>query len=177
MAETNTPLRCIVADDEPQICSLLKDALAQYGYHGRDVTDGATAAARKLVEGGWALLVSDVMMPLKTGVELVRELRQRGDDLPTVLMSSFLSDEVLTACSKLEHLAFLQKPFSLADLRRAIDGRSLHPVLKTESRIPHPESRSESGRGIRNPESGIRAAESRKGKSGRVLVILPAGSV
>jgi len=126
MAETNTPLRCIVADDEPQICSLLKDALAQYGYHAETVTDG-DAAARKLVEGGWALLVSDVMMPLKTGVELVRELRQARDDLPTVLMSSFLSDEVLTACSKLEHLAFLQKPFSLADLRRAID-RAISPI-------------------------------------------------
>lgn len=126
MAETKTPLRCIVADDEPQICSLLREALAQYGYQAETVTDG-DAAARRLAEGGWALLVSDVMMPGRTGVELVRDLRRRNDDLPTVLMSSFLSDEVLAACSKLEHLAFLQKPFSLADLRRAID-RAISPI-------------------------------------------------
>jgi DNA-binding response OmpR family regulator len=126
MAETKSPLRCLVADDEPQIGSLLKEALAQYGYAADVVTDG-DAAARKIAEQNYALVVSDVMMPLKTGVELVRELRGRGVDVPTVLMSSFLSDEVLQSCSRLEHLAFLQKPFSLADLRRAID-RAISPI-------------------------------------------------
>lgn len=126
MADAKTPLKCIVADDEPQIGSLVKEALSQYGYDAVAVTDG-DEAARRLAEGGWALLVSDVMMPHKTGVELVLDLRRRGDDLPTVLMSSFLSDEVVASCGKLEHLAFLQKPFSLADLRRAID-RAVAPI-------------------------------------------------
>jgi len=120
------PLRCLVADDEPQIGSLLKEALAQQGYAADVVTDGE-AAARKLTEPGYSLLVSDVMMPLKTGVELARELRARGSVLPIVLMSSFLSDEALTACSKLDHIAFLQKPFSLADLRRAVE-RAISPI-------------------------------------------------
>ena len=127
MAEpTRTPLNCLVADDEPQIGSLLKEALAQYGYAADVVGDGE-AAARKLVEKDYALVVTDVMMPRKTGVEVVREMRARGLVIPVVLMSSFLSDEVLSACSKLEHLAFLQKPFSLADLRRAID-RAISPI-------------------------------------------------
>lgn len=123
---TKTPLICLVADDEPQIGSLLSEALAQYGYEADVVVDGE-AAARKLAERSYSLLISDVMMPRKTGVELVREMRARGVVIPVVLMSSFLSDEALTACSKLEHLAFLQKPFSLADLRRAID-RAISPI-------------------------------------------------
>jgi CheY-like chemotaxis protein len=126
MAVTKTSLRCLVADDEPQIGSLLREALAQQGYTTDVVTDGE-AAARKLAEQEYALLVSDVMMPYKTGVELVRELRARGADIPIVLMSSFLSDETLNACSKLEHIAFLQKPFSLADLRRAVE-RAISPI-------------------------------------------------
>ena len=115
-----TPLRCLVADDEPQIGSLLRDALARQGYVADVVTDGE-AASRKLAQGSYALLVSDVLMPGKSGVEMVREIRARGDGTPVVLMSSFLSDEVLAACGKLEHLAFLQKPFSLAELRRAVE--------------------------------------------------------
>jgi DNA-binding response OmpR family regulator len=127
MAPTaKTPLRCLVADDEPQIGSLLRDALVQYGYSADIVADG-DAASRKLAERNYSLLISDVMMPHKTGVELVRELRGRGSDLPIVLMSSFLSDEALQACSKLTHIAFLQKPFSLADLRRAIE-RAIAPI-------------------------------------------------
>lgn len=120
MVAVRTPLKALVADDEPQIGSLLRDALAQHGFVTDIVGDG-DAAARKLAEQDYALVVFDVLMPFKSGVELVRELRARGKETPVVLMSSFLSEEVLTACSKLEHLAFLEKPFSLTDLRRAIE--------------------------------------------------------
>jgi DNA-binding response OmpR family regulator len=120
-----TPLRCLVADDEPQIGSLLREALAPSGYAADVVQDGE-AAARKLAEKSYALLVSDVMMPHKSGVELVREIRGRGHGIPVVLMSSFLSDETVRACRSLRHIAFLQKPFSLTDLRRAID-RAIKP--------------------------------------------------
>lgn len=120
MVAERTPLTCLVADDEPQIGHLLRDALAQIGYVADVVQDGESAS-RRLADKEYSLLISDVMMPLKTGIELVRDLRARGRETPVVLMSSFLSDEALTACSKLEHLAFLQKPFSLSDLRRAIE--------------------------------------------------------
>ena len=123
---TKAPLRCLVADDEPQIGALLREALSQYGYAADVVVDGDTAA-RKLASENYALLVTDVMMPIKTGVEIVRDLRARGSDLPVVLMASYLSDEALQACSKLSHLAFLQKPFSLGDLKRAVE-RAISPI-------------------------------------------------
>jgi DNA-binding response OmpR family regulator len=120
MVAVRTPLRALVADDEPQIGSLLRDALARHGYVTDVVGDG-DAASRKLAEQDYSLVIADVLMPFKTGVELIRDLRSSGKETPVVLMSSFLSDEVLNACSKLEHLAFLQKPFSLTDLRRAVE--------------------------------------------------------
>lgn len=120
MTRTKAPVRCLVADDEPQIGTLVRDALARHGYAADVVTDGE-AAARKLAEQPYDLVVTDVMMPRKTGVELVREMRTRGQEIPTILMSSFLSEEVLRSCGRLEHIAFLQKPFSLDELRRAID--------------------------------------------------------
>jgi DNA-binding response OmpR family regulator len=123
---SGTPLRCLVADDEPQIGSLLRDILSRQGYVVDFVADGESAS-RKLASEDYALLISDLMMPGKTGVELVRELRARKNDLPVVLMASFLSDEALSACSKIEHLAFLQKPFSLGDLRRAVE-RATSPI-------------------------------------------------
>jgi CheY-like chemotaxis protein len=116
-----TPLRCLVADDEEQIGSLLREALAPAGDAAEVVQDGETAA-RKLARQEYALLVSDVMMPHKSGVERVRELRGRGKAIPIVLMSSFLPDETLRACSRLRPIAFLEKPFSLTELRRAIHG-------------------------------------------------------
>lgn len=126
MTPNPAPLKCLVADDEPQIGSFLRDALSRYGYDADVVTDGE-AAARKLAERDYALVVSDVLMPHRTGVELVLDLRARGVTVPAVLMSSFLSEEVVQSCSRLDHLAFLQKPFALGDLHRAID-RAIAPI-------------------------------------------------
>lgn len=116
-------LKALVADDEAQIGALLQEALAVQGYATDVVSDGESAA-RKLSAGGYSLVVSDVLMPYKTGVELVHELRLRGDRTPFVLMSSHLSEEILLSCGAVEHLAFLQKPFSLSDLRYAIQRAS-----------------------------------------------------
>lgn len=123
MTVTKSPLKCLVADDEPQIGALIRDVLVGQGYQTDVVADG-DAASRKLAEGGYSLLVSDVMMPLKTGVELVHEIRARGQKVPVILMSSHLSEEVLASCRAVEHLAFLQKPFAISDLRHAIERAS-----------------------------------------------------
>ena len=120
MATAKNALRCLVADDEPQIGFLLREALAQQGYAVDVVADGE-AALRKFGEGSYALIVSDVMMPFKTGVEFLHEIRARGDATPVVLMSSYLSEEILSSCRDVKQLAFLQKPFSLADLRSAVE--------------------------------------------------------
>ncbi len=120
MAVAKPDLRCLVADDEPQIGALVREALAQQGYTC-DVVVNGDQASRKLAEGDYSLVVSDVMMPFKTGVELLHDLRARGRMIPVVLMSSYLSEEILLSCSAVEHLAFLQKPFALSDLRHAID--------------------------------------------------------
>lgn len=120
MAVAKPTLKCLVADDEPQIGALVREALSQQGYVSDVVVDG-DQASRKLAEGDYSLVVSDVMMPFKTGVELVHELRARGRLTPVVLMSSYLSEEILVSCSAVEHLAFLQKPFALSDLRHAVD--------------------------------------------------------
>lgn len=120
MAPVKPALKCLVADDEPQIGALVREVLAQQGYVSDVVVDG-DQAARRLAEGDYALIVSDVLMPYKTGVELVHELRAAGRKIPVVLMSSRLSEEVLLSCSAVENLAFLQKPFALGDLRHAID--------------------------------------------------------
>ena len=113
-------LKCLVADDEPQIGALVREALLQQGYASDVVIDG-DQASRRLAEADYDLVVSDVLMPFKTGVELVHELRARGKRTPLVLMSSYLSEEILASCHAVEHLAFLQKPFALSDLRHAID--------------------------------------------------------
>jgi len=127
MASSRQILRVIVADDELQICTLLRETLTQMGHFVEICRDGEAALAKFQDGTGYGLLVLDVVMPHKTGVEVIRELRKRGSDVPIVLMSSFLSDEVLSSLTNLERLEFLQKPFSLVDFRAAVE-RVTRPV-------------------------------------------------
>jgi DNA-binding response OmpR family regulator len=127
MASSKDILRVLVADDEIQICTLIREALTQASHYVELCHDGEEVL-RKLQSGGkYGLLILDVLMPRKTGVEVVHELRKKGEGIPILLMSSFMSEEVLGSCSALDRIAFLQKPFSLTDLRATVE-RLTRPV-------------------------------------------------
>lgn len=126
MASGNALLPCLVADDEPQIGNLVRQALTAHGYAADVVGDGR-AALQKILTNEYAVAVADATMPMMSGLELAHELRRRGHPLPIVLMTSRLSEELLASCAALEHLSFLQKPFGLNDLRLAVE-RAIAPV-------------------------------------------------
>ncbi len=115
--------RLLIADDEPQILSLIKEALYQEGSLVTLCRDGL-AALEALEKNTYTVAILDIMMPRRTGVEVVQELRARKDDTPVVLMSSFIGEDVYETCRGLGRIAFLPKPFTLAELRGAIDRAS-----------------------------------------------------
>ena len=116
MPSSKGTYRVLVADDEPQIANLVKQALHLDGHFVTTCGDGAEAL-KALSGAKYSVLVLDILMPRKTGVQALLELRGAGDDIPVVLMSSFISDEARAACAGLERVAFLQKPFGLDELR------------------------------------------------------------
>jgi len=127
MGSTRDILRVLVADDEVQICTLIREMLTQMGHFVEMCHDGEDALKAYEDQGRFGLVVLDVMMPLKTGVEVVQELRGRGENVPVLLMSSFLPEEVLSSLEGYERVAFLQKPFSLAEFRATVE-RITRPV-------------------------------------------------
>lgn len=116
MASSKGIYRVLVADDEPQIANLVKQALLLDGHLVTTCGDGVEAL--KALNGArYSVLVLDILMPRKTGVQTLLDLREAGDEVPVVLMSSFISEEARTACEGLERVAFLQKPFGIQELR------------------------------------------------------------
>src|SRR5687767_15361301 len=112
--------RVLVADDEAQIASLVKQTLLLDGHFVTVCHDGVEAL-KAVRAAKYSALVLDILMPRKTGVQVLLDLRNDGDDVPVVLMSSFISDDARAACEGLERVAFLQKPFGIHDLRVALE--------------------------------------------------------
>jgi DNA-binding response OmpR family regulator len=117
MAEPRSTARILVADDEIQICRLVRDVLKPSGYDVEVTQDG-----RQLLErynsGDYSLLILDTLMIEASGLEVVMKLRDRGDVVPIILMIGPRKDP-----DRVETFAFtyrvhvLRKPFSIAELR------------------------------------------------------------
>ncbi len=83
--------RLLLIDDDPSLLEVLTLAFEDAGHQVTTALDGA-AALRAVAEGGVELLISDVNMPLVDGFTLCRRLRQGGNDVPFILLTSRDSD-------------------------------------------------------------------------------------
>jgi signal transduction histidine kinase len=110
----------LLAEDSSEVRRFAATVLARAGYHVVEALDGADAVARRLaLDRPLDLLLTDVMMPRMTGIELARRLRSREPNLRVLYCSGYAGvgetvDELGVTG------AFLQKPFSAADLLRSV---------------------------------------------------------
>jgi two-component system cell cycle sensor histidine kinase/response regulator CckA len=113
--------RVLLAEDEDAVRRLAADHLQELGYSVRAVASGQAALASAESEGKWDLLVTDVIMPGMSGPDLGRALRRKWPDLPILFISGHTGDVLLERGAQGPGTAFLQKPFRLADLTRAVE--------------------------------------------------------
>jgi two-component system chemotaxis response regulator CheY len=117
-------IRLLVCDDEAMMRSLMLRSLKHMGFsqifEARDGTEAlALARARRP-----HIVISDYDMPGMDGLALITALR--GDPLlgkvGFILLSGVADEEVVRKASELGVNSFIRKPFSIADLRRRLDG-------------------------------------------------------
>ncbi len=79
--------RVLVVEDEERIAALVCDNLEAEGYRTALATDGE-AALRAIREGGFHLILLDVMLPRLDGFEVCRRMRKEGDRTPVLFLTA-----------------------------------------------------------------------------------------
>src|SRR6185436_10211047 len=79
--------RILLVEDDGTLRLGLHDALRGEGYAVHAVPDGE-AARNALQEGTFDAVVLDLMLPKRSGLEVLRELRARGDTVPVLLLTA-----------------------------------------------------------------------------------------
>ncbi len=105
----------LLVDDDPLNVQALARTLGGAGFATTRALDGVEALECLETET-FDAVVSDVLMPRMNGLQLVRRIRRRFPDLPVILMSGLISDEVCDAIAGLGAAALFQKPVSRAAL-------------------------------------------------------------
>jgi len=121
---TETVLLC---EDEAALRALLERMLGRAGYQVAAAVDAAHALElAERLGGAYDLLVTDVVMPGGSGLDLADELARRDGARPLLLISGFNAETVDRRSSMPAGSAFLEKPFEstelLATLRSLLDG-------------------------------------------------------
>jgi CheY-like chemotaxis protein len=111
----------LVIDDEYALVEVLTNLLEEAGYRVVSAANGKDGLARVVKENP-DLVITDFMMPIADGLELVRRMRALPDfrEVPVVMMSASSMAEVLSN-RRLKLSAFLYKPFQADELMHVIE--------------------------------------------------------
>jgi two-component system cell cycle sensor histidine kinase/response regulator CckA len=115
-----SPLKVLIVDDEPAVCSFVERVLQECGYTTEVVYSPSAALTTFVTSGPFDLLLTDENMPDAPGHELAARLRRLDPELSVLYVTGY-SDMLFTDRSTLwKGEAYIEKPVSARALSQAI---------------------------------------------------------
>ena len=114
--------RILLIEDEPGLRLTLTDRLTSEGYEVDTAADGERGFVRA-VSGGFDLVILDVMLPGKNGFDVCRDLRQRGMEVPVLMLTARAQVTDRVVGLKLGADDYLTKPFEVSELLARVEAR------------------------------------------------------
>jgi DNA-binding response OmpR family regulator len=121
-------VRLLVAEDDDPLRSVLERGLREDGYAVDAVPDGDQAVAF-LREYEYEVAILDWRMPRRTGIEVVRDMRRRGDRTPVLMLTARDATEDRVTGLNLGADDYLVKPFDFSELLARLRALQRRPPL------------------------------------------------
>ena len=125
--------RVLIVEDEPDIVMCLEEDLRRQGHETAVASDGARGLALGQ-EGGWDLILLDVMLPKMDGFDVCSELRKAGVLAPIILLTARAQEAEKELGLDSGADDYVTKPFSLRELRARIRAQ-LRRSARNDDRI------------------------------------------
>jgi len=120
MQNRGRELRVLLAEDDDDMRQLVAQALRARGLRVLDVADGGALEQALLGNPGWDLVVSDIRLPMRSGLQVLREMRARGMVVPVIFMTAFSSADLRMQASGIGAV-LLDKPFEMRTLLTLVE--------------------------------------------------------
>jgi DNA-binding response OmpR family regulator len=112
----------LVIDDDSELCATMQEMLQAEGYKVSVAADGEQGIALQRKKPA-SLLITDIFMPNKEGIETIRDFRKEFPNVPIIAMSGggrLNRPGILFTAQELGAEAILRKPFKMSDLLRSV---------------------------------------------------------
>jgi two-component system, NtrC family, nitrogen regulation response regulator NtrX len=123
----------LLVDDDPSTLASLSRAFRLAG-HEATVCDNASRALDLVRNEAFDLILSDVVMPGKNGIEFLEDLKKAGVKIPIVLISGEANIEMAVQATRLGAMDFLEKPLSTDKLLVTLENAMRLSRLQEENR-------------------------------------------
>ncbi|HTY38295.1 MAG TPA: response regulator [Bacteroidota bacterium] len=127
--------KILVVDDEENVCQSIKKVLSRKGY---DVSQALTVddAVKLIKEMTFDLVITDMMIPGTSGLELLQIIRDHYPELEVIMITGYASIESAVKATKLGANAYLPKPFTPDELTKVTESTLADRVLKARKAAP-----------------------------------------
>ena len=109
----------LVVDDEPIVCHSVRRILAKQSCAVEEAFD-VDVALQKMRLAKYDLVILDLKMPKKSGMEVLQSIRSQWPDVPVIMVTGYGSIDTAIEATRLGAMNFIPKPFTPAELTKAM---------------------------------------------------------
>ena len=115
-------MRILVAEDEQQLSHVLSSAMTASGYQV-DIANNGQEAVEQAKENAYDVIILDIMMPVKSGLEALKEIRATGNRTYIMMLTAMGEEDAKVTGLDTGADDYLTKPFSLKELLARLRSR------------------------------------------------------
>lgn len=115
-------MRILVAEDEQQLSHVLSSAMTASGYQV-DIATNGQEAVEQAKENAYDVIILDIMMPVKSGLEALKEIRATGNRTYIMMLTAMGEEDDKVTGLDAGADDYLTKPFSLKELLARLRSR------------------------------------------------------
>jgi two-component system response regulator VicR len=109
-------MKILICEDNPMAMKTLSVVLEREGYDA-DVADDGNVGIEMLQKNNYDLLVVDIHLPYRSGLELIKFVRSdQGKDTPVIILTAFSDSQMQHQAGELGISDYIVKPFNPVDL-------------------------------------------------------------
>lgn len=113
-------MKILVVDDEPIVLNCCQRILQDQG-HTVHLVGSADEAITAMEDDPFEILLVDIMMPVRDGIDLIREIKEKWPETSIIVMTGYATSETIRKSRSARADRFISKPFTPDELLEILD--------------------------------------------------------